>query len=262
MQRVITAIALIPVALYLVFFAPNKLFFAAAVAMSLLCYWEYSGLVAAYGIRRPGLLGVFSGLVILFRPTYTLLGVTLFVAVALVLFLKKVDLRQILPQVACALFGAFYTFAPWRFSVDLRKISVHLLFFALAVNWLGDTAAYYAGRAIGRHPMAPVISPKKTWEGAAASVFVSVVAGVLYLGHFIRDLPYWEIVLMAVLANIAGQFGDLVESAIKRGAGVKDSGHLLPGHGGMLDRVDSSLFSLPFVFGVYLFCDFFRQFGV
>lgn len=247
--------------MYLVFFAPNWLYFIAALLMSVICYWEYSGLVAAYGIRRPGLLGIFSGLVILFRPNYTLLGVTLLVAIALILFLQKVDLREILPQVACALFGAFYTFAPWRFSIDLRKISVHLLFFALAVNWLGDTAAYYAGRAFGKHPMAPVISPKKTWEGAVASVVVSTIAAVFYLGHFLRDLPYWEIVIMAVMANAAGQFGDLVESGIKRGAGVKDSGNLLPGHGGMLDRVDSSLFSLAFVTGVYLLCDYFRHFS-
>lgn len=258
MQRLITAIALIPVALYLIFFAPPWLFMTAAATMSFLCYWEYSGLVAAYGIRRPGLLGIFSGLVLLFRPQYTLLGVALLVAVALILFLKKVDLREILPQVACALFGAFYTFAPWRFSVDLRRVSIHLLFFALALNWVGDTAAYYAGRAFGRHKLAPVISPKKTWEGAAASVIVSVVLGVLYLGYFMRGVPYWELVLMAVVGNIAGQFGDLVESAIKRGAGVKDSGTLLPGHGGMLDRVDSSLFSLPFVFAIYEVCSFFR----
>ncbi|HZS53642.1 MAG TPA: phosphatidate cytidylyltransferase [Bryobacteraceae bacterium] len=257
MQRLVTAIALIPVALYLIFLAPAWLFIAAATTMSFLCYWEYSGLVAAYGIGRPGLLGVFSGLVILFRPQYTLLGVTLLVAVALILFLQKVDLREILPLVACALFGAFYTFAPWRFAIDLRHISVHLLFFALALNWIGDSAAYYAGRVFGRHRLAPVISPKKTWEGAAASVAASVILGVLYLGHFMPRLPYWEIVLIAVPGNVAGQFGDLVESAIKRGAGVKDSGNLLPGHGGMLDRVDSSLFALPFVFGIYAICSLF-----
>jgi phosphatidate cytidylyltransferase len=258
MQRLITAIALIPVALYLIFFAPAWLFVTAAAIMSFLCYWEYSGLVAAYGIRRPGLLGIFSGLVILFRPQYTLLGVALLVAMALILFLPTVNLREILPQVACALFGAFYTFAPWRFAIDLRRISIHLLFFALALNWVGDTAAYYAGRAFGRHPLSPVISPKKTWEGAAASVIVSVVLGVLYLSRFMHDAPYWELILMAVVGNIAGQCGDLVESAIKRGAGVKDSGTLLPGHGGMLDRVDSSLFSLAFVYGIYETCAFFR----
>jgi len=259
MQRLITAIALIPVALYLIFFAPSWLFITAAALMSFLCYWEYSGLVAAYGIRRPGLLGVFSGLVILFRPQYTLLGVASLISVALILSLQKIDLREILPQVASALFGAFYTFAPWRFSIDLRRISIHLLFFALALNWVGDTAAYYAGRAFGRHPLAPVISPKKSWEGAVASVIVSVVLGVFYLRRFMPDVPYWELLLMAIVGNVAGQFGDLVESAIKRGAGVKDSGTLLPGHGGMLDRVDSSLFSLVFVFGIFEVCAFFRS---
>jgi phosphatidate cytidylyltransferase len=257
MQRLITAIALIPVALYLIFLAPWWLFLAAALVMGFLCYWEFAGLVAAHGIGRPGLLGILSGAVILFAPQYTLIAVILLVALALIVSMRNVDLREILPQVACALFGAFYTFAPWRFSVDLRQISVHLLFFALAVNWIGDTAAYYGGRAFGRHPLAPVISPKKTWEGAAASVLVSGILAVLYLGHFLPAVPYWEVIIMAVIGNVAGQFGDLVESAIKRGAGVKDSSNLLPGHGGMLDRVDSSLFSLPFVYGIYLICTFF-----
>src|SRR5581483_1326584 len=98
----------------------------------------------------------------------------------------------------------------------------------------------------------PVVSPKKSWEGAAASVAGSVVFGLLYLGHFMPRLSWWEITGMALLGNVAGQFGDLAESAIKRGAGVKDSGNLLPGHGGMLDRVDSSLFALPVVYALYL----------
>jgi phosphatidate cytidylyltransferase len=259
MQRLITAIALIPVALYLIFLSPQWLFIAAAVIMSLLCYWEFRGLAGAYGIDKPGLLGLFSGLVILFRPQYTLVGIALLITIALIFLLRKVELRAILPQVACAVFGAFYTFAPWRFAIDLRSISVHLVFFALALNWIGDTAAYYAGRAFGRHPLAPVISPKKSWEGAIASVIVAGILGVIYLGYFLRAVPYWEVIIMAILGNVAGQFGDLVESAIKRGAGVKDSGNMLPGHGGMLDRVDSSLFSLVFVFGIYLICGFLRS---
>jgi phosphatidate cytidylyltransferase len=258
MQRLVTAIALIPVALYLIFLAPLWLFITAALVMSLLCFWEFSGLVAAYGIKRPGFLGLVSGLIILFRPEYTLIGVVLLLAVALIIAMQNTDLRDILPQVACALLAPFYTFAPWRFAIDLRRISVHLVFFALALNWIGDSAAYYVGRAFGRHRLAPVISPKKSWEGAIASVLVSAILGVLYLGRFLHDVPYWEIIIMAAVGNIAGQFGDLVESAIKRGAGVKDSGTLLPGHGGMLDRVDSSLFSLPFVFGIYEIFALFR----
>jgi phosphatidate cytidylyltransferase len=228
--------------------------------MSLLCYSEFSGLVAAYGIARPGVPGLLCGVVILFQPQYTLVAVALLMCFALIVFLRKVELRGIMPQAACALFGAFYTFAPWRFSRDLREVSVHLLFFALAINWVGDTAAYYTGRAFGRHRLAPVISPKKSWEGAVGSVIVSGILGVLYLGHFLPSLPVWEIIIMAVVGNIAGQFGDLVESAIKRGAGVKDSGNLLPGHGGMLDRVDSSLFSLVFVYAIYFICKSFVRF--
>jgi len=127
-----------------------------------------------------------------------------------------------------------------------------LLFFALALNWAGDTTAYYIGRQFGRHKLAPVVSPKKSWEGAFASVAGSVIFGLLYLGHFLPLLPWWEIVIIAILGNIAGQFGDLAESAMKRGAGVKDSSNILPGHGGMLDRVDSSLFALPIVYIIYL----------
>ena|ERR1700685_2334988 len=253
MKRVLTAIALIAIAVYLVWFAASWGFKIAAVCMSLLCYWEFSGLVAAHGIRRPALFGVLAGLLILFRPDETLAGVTLLIILAFINSLRYPNLRDILPSVGCALLGAFYTFAPWRFSIDLRAESVHLLFFALALNWIGDSAAYYGGRVFGRHKLAPVVSPKKTWEGAAASVAASVAFGLLYLGHFMPRVPCWEVVGMAALGNVAGQFGDLAESAIKRGAGVKDSGNLLPGHGGMLDRVDSSLFALPAVYLLFVF---------
>jgi phosphatidate cytidylyltransferase len=248
MKRVVTAIALIAVAVYLIWFAADWGFQIAAVCMSLLCYWEYSGLVAAHGIKRRIFFGALAGLLILFRPDETLAGVTLLMIVGFISSLHYADLRDILPSVACEFLGSFYTFAPWRFSIALRAESVHLLFFALALNWIGDSAAYYAGRLFGRHKLAPVVSPNKTWEGAAASVIASVAFGLLYLGCFMPRLPWWEVAGMAVLGNIAGQLGDLAESAIKRGAGVKDSSNLLPGHGGMLDRVDSSLFALPTVY--------------
>lgn len=256
MKRVVTAIALIAVAVYLIWFAASWGFKIGAICFGLLCYWEYSGLVAAHGIRRPGVFGILAGLLILLYPQEILLAVTLLVMFALVCALRYSNLREILPSVACELVGSFYTFAPWRFSIDLRAASIHLLFFALALNWIGDTAAYYAGRMFGRHKLAPVVSPKKTWEGAVASVAASVTFGLLYLGYFVPQIPRWEIAAMAILGNIAGQFGDLAESAIKRGAGLKDSGNLLPGHGGMLDRVDSSLFALP---AVYLLFNLFSR---
>jgi phosphatidate cytidylyltransferase len=108
--------------------------------------------------------------------------------------------------------------------------------------------AYYVGTAFGRHKLSPHISPGKTWEGTAASLCASSIAGVAYLHFLFPKVPAWQAVLLCAAANVAGQIGDLCESAIKRGAGVKDSSHLLPGHGGWLDRVDSSLFSIPVVY--------------
>jgi phosphatidate cytidylyltransferase len=255
MKRLLTALALIAVAIYLIFLAPDPVFMAAALCMGFLCYHEFSGLVARYSIQKPGIFGILAGLVMLFEPQHTLIGIVLLLVIALALSLRRDDLRGILPQVACAFFGAFYTFAPWRFAADLRgfrREGVHLLFFALALNWIGDTAAYYVGRRLGRHKLAPVVSPKKSWEGAIASVAASVTFGLLYLGKLMPQIPWWDVTTMAVCGNIAGQFGDLAESAIKRGAGVKDSGNMLPGHGGMLDRVDSSLFALPVIYGIYI----------
>lgn len=252
MKRLVTGIALVALALYLIFLAPQSVFLAAAVCMSFLCYFEFSGLIAKYDIPRPDLFGVLAGLIVLFWPQYLLLGVTLLIVLSFAVSLKLADLRRIAPHVACTFLGAFYTFAPWRFAIDLRKQSIHLLFFALALNWIGDTAAYYVGRRFGTHRLAPVVSPNKSWEGSTASAAASIVFGLVYLRIAMPQIPWWTIIEMAVLGNIAGQLGDFAESALKRGAGAKDSGNLLPGHGGMLDRVDSSLFALPVVYAVYV----------
>jgi phosphatidate cytidylyltransferase len=124
------------------------------------------------------------------------------------------------------------------------------LLFGLMVNWMGDTGAYYVGRRWGRHKLAPIVSPGKSWEGAAASALVAVLFGAIYLPMAIPGVSIAMAGVVAVLANAAGQLGDLAESAIKRGAGVKDSGRMLPGHGGMLDRLDSTLFTLPVLWGL------------
>lgn len=257
MQRLVTAIGLAAAAIYLIGWAPQPVFLAAAILMSVLGYREFVNLVEGHSIQSPGALGLLTGLAVLLWPAEPLHGVSLpaivslLVVIAFISSLRLASLRDVLPQVACVLLGAFYTFAPWRFSIELRHQSGHLLFFALALNWVGDSCAYYTGRAIGKHRLAPIVSPNKSWEGAVGSVAGSVLFGLLYLGKFMPQIVWWKVVLMAVVANIAGQFGDLAESAMKRGANVKDSGNLLPGHGGVLDRVDSSLFALPVVYAIY-----------
>ncbi len=251
MKRLVTAVALIAVAAYLIFLAPYAVFMAGALVMSVLCYREFSGLVAGHGFHRPGLFGMLMGINLLFWPQYVMLGFSILLIFATALFLRRDNLQDVLPDISTTTFGALYTFAPWQFSARLRGESVHLLFFALALNWVGDTAAFYVGRQFGRHRLAPMVSPKKSWEGAAASVAASLFLGLIYLHFVLPAIPIWHVAAMAVLGNIAGQFGDLTESAFKRGANLKDSGTLLPGHGGMLDRVDSSLFALPVVYGTH-----------
>jgi phosphatidate cytidylyltransferase len=120
--------------------------------------------------------------------------------------------------------------------------------YALIVSWVGDIGAYYVGRSFGRHKLAPRVSPKKSWEGAAASVVTATLIGAFYLVYFQPKVSLVEAILLTSLANAIGQLGDLCESAMKRGAGVKDSGTILPGHGGFLDRVDSSLFVMPVIY--------------
>jgi CDP-diglyceride synthetase len=138
---------------------------------------------------------------------------------------------------------------PFSAVVRLDGIGISgrkLLLFTLVLVWVGDTAAYFVGRSIGRFRMAPTLSPKKTWEGAAANLIGSVLVAII-AQRWIIEVPVRHLIAMAALANIAGQAGDLLESSYKRSAGMKDSGTLLPGHGGMLDRIDALVLAAPVV---------------
>ncbi len=252
MKRVGTALALIAGAVYLVWFASTSIFIGAALSVGALCYWEFSGLVTGLGIGQPSVVGMLIGAAIIFFPDKIIWISFLFLVIQMIWLLQSNSLRDIVPEGGAMFLGAFYCFSPWHFAVELRHISVHLLFFALALNWVGDSAAYYVGRQFGRHKLSPIISPGKSWEGAAASVAGSVIFGLMYLGNTMPSIPLWAIVGLAALGNIFGQFGDLFESAVKRGAGLKDSGNLLPGHGGVLDRLDSSMFAVPVVYALYV----------
>ncbi|MFZ0594881.1 MAG: phosphatidate cytidylyltransferase [Bryobacteraceae bacterium] len=253
MIRVITGLLLALFACYIVLLSPPLVFRLTAVAVGAQCYWEYSGLVKAHGIPRPAVFGFLAGLALLFATgPVAVLAISLLLVAALSVGLRDNNLAEILPRMACEFFGALYTFLPWHFAELLRMRSIHWLLFALAVTWFGDSVAYYVGRGFGRHRLAPIVSPNKSWEGAAGAVGGSVAFGLLYMGYFEPHIVAWKVIVVAVLSNVAGQFGDLVESAIKRGAGVKDSGALLPGHGGLLDRVDGSLFAIPVAYALSL----------
>ena len=157
------------------------------------------------------------------------------------------DLADTLPRAALLVFGVTYVFGAWRCAIPLRQASPHWLMYALLVSWTGDIGAYYVGRSFGRHRLAERISPHKSWEGALASVAAALLLAGAYLVYFV-GVPIPLAMALTAVADAAGQLGDLAESAIKRGAGVKDSGAILPGHGGFFDRVDSTLFTLPVIY--------------
>lgn len=248
MKRLVTALFLIPTVLYVVYLGPPWLLFGVTALVALICYSEYAGIAAGYGIAKPGPVGYAAGLLVLaMRPQDATLVFTLLALIALLLALRR-DLVKTLANAAFLLFGIVYIFGSWKFAILLRAESAHWLAYGLVLNWVGDACAYYVGKSMGRHALAPTISPKKTWEGSVASLGGSVIFGIVYLNRALPAVSLLEAGLLSVVVNIAGQAGDLAESALKRGAGVKDSSTLLPGHGGLLDRVDSSLFALPVVY--------------
>ena len=248
MKRVLTALALIPTVAWVVLWADSWIFLAVLATVACLCYREYNDIAAGYGFGEPGVAGYGAGLLLLFAPDVPWIAVVILTLVILVMVMRVENLAHALPRAALLLTGIVYVFGCWRCARPLRELSPHWLMYGLALNWVGDIGAYYVGRPFGKHKLAPRVSPNKSWEGSIASVVTSVLVGTLYLQRFLPSVPLWQAIALTVAANIAGQLGDLAESAMKRGADVKDSGAILPGHGGFLDRVDSTLFALPVIY--------------
>ena len=285
LKRIATAVVLIPIVLALVLRAPVWALAVVAGVVALLTIHEFLKLTESYGVQPIGWpTHVFTGLFFLIlamgagSDTPLLSAekflVTLGFAAAIVPFVfltravREEDLRGGYPAAAASVFAFTYIALPMAMLVQLRQqwAGAFYLLYLLLVVWAGDIFAYFVGKSVGRHFMAPRISPKKTWEGAVASVVASVGVGWLLFhyallissallrwgliqrrdGLFGLEQPAMgPIILLTIALNIAAQLGDLVESLLKRGAGVKDSGALLPGHGGMLDRIDALLFAAP-----------------
>lgn len=297
MKRVATAVVLIAVVLIAVFKAPPFLFTLLVALVSLVALREYLALMTKQGLApMPGVAyGMFviwfgflfafclfeflkgsaipDALGIPIAAAFVLVGATPIVAA---FFLRSADIRTTLPSTASTIFGFIYLALPFTYLLALQAEPGGwlLLIFLFIVVWSGDIAAYYVGRSLGKHKLAPRISPGKTWEGAIASLVGSVILGAVWVHFstpfFLRHWPKWccgtvsvlypsdiatwmllkrgsfiLVVSVAAITNIFSQLGDLFESAIKRAAEVKDSGALLPGHGGILDRVDAMLFATP-----------------
>jgi len=249
MKRIATAVVLLPLIIWMVLRAPPLAFDALLVAVGLIAFYEFDQIAAAQGIVRAGIPGMAAGIALLFAPE-PFLVIILIALLAMSLAMLPQDLAKSLPSAGAFVLGVVYIFGAWRSAIGLREINPHWLMIALLVSWAGDTAALYVGKSIGRHKLAPHVSPNKTWEGAIGSVIAGTAAAGIYAHYLIPPAALWGVLAVGAGANIAGQLGDLCESAFKRGANVKDSGTTLPGHGGWLDRIDSSLFSVPVTYAV------------
>jgi len=255
-KRVWTAIVLVPGVLAAVVWAPGWLFALLLVLLALQAVREFYDLAADTGAAPYRLLGMIltAGAVLelaLPWPVPARLGVAGMLAAVLVLLgralSRPVEMRSSFTSAGVTLLGVAYLglFLGVFGAIRLQAFGSVWLVFLLLVVWIGDTAALYAGRAWGgsiwKQPMAPRVSPKKSWEGGVASLTAAALVGL--------SVAIWQgapvLIAVAVVLNVAAQLGDLVESLFKRGAAVKDSGSLLPGHGGVLDRIDAMLFAAP-----------------
>ena len=273
MKRILTAIVLIAGVVALVFLGQLWMLSLACCLVAELAAIEYLGLAQACGMTVPvwwTLLAIAAIFVLTLPgfhfdaelPVISLLGLVLFTWDAF-----RGRLESVLGSTAAGVFGLVYVAYPLSLLPMLwnRDDGKPLLLFLMVSVWAGDIAALYIGRSFGRHKLTP-LSPKKTWEGSVASVVGSVLAGlgVVYAGEWLAGRgstalhvvePIWQSIVLAAIINIAAQIGDLLESAIKRSAGVKDSGKLLPGHGGILDRIDALLVATPVLWCVLLLKD-------
>ncbi len=267
MKRVLTAVVLIAIVFGIIFFGNGLALAIVACIVALLAAYEYAALTQAGNAGVP-VWWLLPAVALLFAQSQFLplegpLPLLSFLGLSLLTFAAFYEARsgrleRTLPIAAEGLFGLIYvgyplTLLPLFFAKENGKT---LLIFLMLVVWTGDIAALYVGKVFGRRKLAPALSPNKTWEGSAASLFGSVlIAAVLMLvcevvgarGTTVLHIsePWWQTLLLAALVNVAAQVGDLVESAIKRGVKVKDSGAMLPGHGGILDRIDALLVAAP-----------------
>jgi phosphatidate cytidylyltransferase len=276
-KRVATAAVLIPFAVGLVLWGSTAILAIAVALVTILALFEYFALGEAIGHRGYRFWTATCALLILYLqwlttvirwgefggvaypPRLAWLLVRIFpraedafflfvLGIAAITLFTKRPLVETLPAAGISASGLILIAFPLSYTVRLHGVGTQgpvLLLFVLVITWVGDSAAYFVGRSLGKHPLAPHLSPKKTREGTVASFLGSLIVAIVFARFMTVPLPH--LLGMAAVGNVAGQVGDLLESAYKRSAGIKDSGSLLPGHGGVLDRIDALILAIPVV---------------
>ena len=269
LKRELAAAVAIPIVLAILFFAPALVFNLLVAAVALAALWEFYriaertghpaaktiGIAASAGALVVGALspsnvrleaGSLRVLTIRSEANWLVFFVTLALLAAVAPLFSRLEPSAALASAGATVFGVTLIALPALSLCSLRQYSPRAVLFLLLIVWSCDSFAYYTGKNFGRRKLAPVISPNKTWEGTigglVGATLVGAIGGTWWL---LPELGSVRGALAGALASTAGQIGDLVESMWKRGAGVKDSGVFLPGHGGFYDRIDSLLFAGP-----------------
>lgn len=257
LKRVLSGIVLIPIVVYIVLYAPSYWILAVSTLITFLALLEFNNL----GLNKKrdkalDLFGALSGAAMV--PLLFFCGKEAFLpALAGLVFLfflyglfNKRELSDSALDVSHKSLGLVYLSLPLSFLAPLAGLEEGRwwLLFLLVVIWSNDTFAYFTGRKFGKHKLAPVISPKKSVEGAIGGIVGGAVAGLLLVHFSGMDSDPLSTIVITIVVGLVAMAGDLAESLLKRGAGVKDSGSLIPGHGGVLDRIDSLIFPVPLLY--------------
>ncbi|HYE74755.1 MAG TPA: phosphatidate cytidylyltransferase [Blastocatellia bacterium] len=272
MARIISAVVFLPI-LIVTLWRVGPIYFASlvmiAVVLGLVEYYGITDRVNARTSRVPGTIAAVGVLIAFYQGRHDwivpILASLLIIEMSIQLFINarqaEPDLRNALSSAAAPVFGVIYVAVLGGYMIALRvvpddgiqQLAAKLLSLFFLIVFAGDTGAYYAGRNLGKRKLAPRISPGKTVEGSIGGLVANVLAVVIAHFTFFPELPLASAIPLALVMGVLGQIGDLCESMLKRGAQIKDAAHIIPGHGGLLDRLDSIVFNAPVLYYYYVF---------
>jgi phosphatidate cytidylyltransferase len=253
-KRVVSALLFLPFFFWLIEYAPAWLFPAFMVLVGALGQWEFTRMFGRAGSEVYPWLGLLAGVAVTASfavpgagPVALSLTVAAFLSASLI---RTRDHGPVWEPCALTLLGVCYVNWLLGYALWLRALpyGAKWIFLLVWVTWVGESAAYFVGTAIGRHKLSPRVSPAKTVEGALAQLLVSLPAALAGRWWFFPECSVRDALIVGLFLGCVGQVGDLVESFLKRSTGTKDTGGLIPGHGGLLDRLDSLLFNAPALF--------------
>ena len=257
MTRIISSIVSLPILLAIIYFGTPFHFFLLLEFAIFIGLYEFYRMIEKGGLGCYKWAGIILGILLsaaIFKGAYINLVIASSVIILFIIRIFEGNTSDnTFSYVSNTIFGIVYVSFLMSYLGVIRASGDNgreLIFFVLLITWMGDTTAYYGGKGFGKHKLAPAISPKKTVEGAIIGLIGSIVGAIIAKSWFL-DISILNAIAAGILIGVFGQFGDLSESIIKRNLQVKDSGGIIPGHGGILDRVDSLLFSAPVFYYYY-----------